>query len=795
MVGLVDRFSKGNLLKYFHGDFDPSIWGIFPAGLGEVCSPKALLPGGNSWRSLSFDTFVSLIPQQSGNVLAYEFGFGPPKSFSIAALFGLPNSEDLLRMHDQAVGDAVCFITQSLVPRVSVSRPRFGRLFDRPIFRFKHFANRVNEPQLHEHVVVIARGEGGSVDGTVLYNIQSSMDCVYLHTLSVLLRRAGYGLVEKGRRWEIEGIDPEVVRRYSSRSVAVEDEWNPARKRNLLLRGRKQLGPKASWKDFEALLKTWSDLGRTLGVIPPPPALSIPELEEKESPIDDLFRLNSTQTFFELVVSQIRSGCVVHKTAGELLEKLNEKLMAAKDIGKIAISFDGGSKFCHTEVFQKEEAVLQRFRDGLGHATPIPLPDCPPHLAVLQRALSTSNQFRIVELNVEKARAAYRLLGNDFPSRFSIVADFSAESILEALGPPSSYGHLILVMKPSKPLVGSSFRSALLTMVCGKRRDPRLQRGRVPISVVGFGSRPYEEAWRGLTGGSGPGVIVGMGEPEVLEPVFKGFQQLASTKKGCLVPIDVEQPWTTVTERCALLGSWLIGLKQSKVVRHGTRWRVTAVSGSQVDVVSPSGHPKAISWSLIESVRDMIAFIREQYVAWPKGTSARVVRGLGRRGQKSSKAGEWHLLQHVYNDGTLELESGVGMFPGFRVLAPRYFISEEVVSGVERLIVWHEQGSAEEILRHRPTRRMIIFTQFPKILSKELGKELVRQRELKGKRHGRGICKPSPRDYWRQFLGFARGGPSQGSREVPQVGLSPAAELRLGGSAAVPESLPLELGD
>lgn len=758
MIGLVDRYSRRQLIEYFIEDFERPIVSPLPEDLAELCSPKILLPTEIEWTPLSREVFCHLTPGQSSRVLAYEFGFAPPKSFSIAAMLGLPQTADLIRMHSETVADAVCFLRQNFVTRGS-RKPGCGqKRVDRPIFRFNHFWNRAREPQLHEHVVVISRGEEGSLDGRLLYQLQSALDCVYLESLFVQLRRAGYGVIEKGKRWELKDIDPELMRNFSSRSAeASEKEWDPARRRMMLLRGRRQLGPKPSWQDMAKVFQGWIDLASGRSVTPIKCAVpsSNPPPEAQALSLDELFRHNSIQSCLELVVSLMRSSYGGFQTPRELLGRLQESLGRAGQTGELVSSFDRGPKFCHRCVFLKEERVLRMFREGLGKGNTIPLPDCPARLKVLQKALAAPNRLRIVEMTPENLNEAFLLLGDHFPIPYSIIPDFSAQGILDAVGPSSRFDQLLLARKVPKPFGGSSFRSELLSMMVADKRPIRLQRGRVSISVLGFGRQPAQDVYQTLRAGLGTSVIIALGTLDETAAVQRNLKAWAALSNARKVPIDHIQPWVSSGERDLLVGAFLVGLHQSRVIRHGSRWQVSQVDDLCVHLQSVSGRRKSIRWLALEGVRDKVEFVREREVSWPSGVSARVLRSYS-SGQTRVKAGEWHELEWVTKDGMLAFQSRNGLAPGFRLVEPLVVTMEPEVRFVERLLVWHESGSAAEILRHRPTRSMIIFTEFPAVLKKEIGLELQRQRGISKKASKKPPLSRVGRECWRDLLGQSK---------------------------------------
>jgi len=504
------------------------------------------------------------------------------------------------------------------------------------------------------------------------------------------------------------------------------------------------------------IFQKWDDITQGRLIAPVPDDLK-PEAEDIS--FNKLFRSNSIQPLLELVVFLIRSDCGGCETSGELLLRIQEKLMDGEELGEIVSSFDRGTKFCCPDVFQKEEQILRIFRDGLGQGRSIALQDGHPSLGVLRKALAAPNQFRIIEMTGKRAREVLTLLGNYCPIHCSIVLGFSAEAILEAIGSSSGSDQLILAIKPPKP-VGrsslSSFRSELLQLVFGGKRPARLQRGRVSISVLRFGTRPEQEILRALVrSDSGPGVITGVGTSEELATVFKNFATLAASVNPRMAPIDVIQPWATRNERAMLPGACLIGLHQSPVVRHGTFFKVVQVEDLLVCLQSPSGRRKSIPWLALEGVRDKVEFVREEVVVWPFGISARVLRSFS-SGRNRVKAGQWHSLDWVSDDGTLALNSGNGLGPGFRLLEPMSITTEPEIRGLERLLVWHESGSASDILRHRPTRKLIVFTEFPLALKREIRLELLRQRQrdILKKLPEKRRMKPAGRDYWRGVIGY-----------------------------------------
>ena len=167
MLTIESRKKSENLQDYHLPDFRGKKWDAITnqsfstapvAARFEV--DEAIKP---KWEVLGvgeFDNHIEAMEPTEDGTIAYDLCFSPPKSFSLAALTGEEISLELLRIHRDAVTQALMFVMKYLVTRKTPKKRRFLERIPQVIWRFVHPWNDQMEPQLHEHALLLASKPG-----------------------------------------------------------------------------------------------------------------------------------------------------------------------------------------------------------------------------------------------------------------------------------------------------------------------------------------------------------------------------------------------------------------------------------------------------------------------------------------------------------------------------------------------------------------------------------------------------------------------------------------------------------
>ncbi len=154
--------------------------------------------------------------------------FNAPKSVSLQAL--IAGDDRVVRAHRNAVDKTLRVLEDRYAhTRTAVGLPRqtvvkSGKL---AIALFDHIENRVLDPHLHTHCVVMnftLRNDGKwrALHNDAIYRHQKLLGLTYQHHLALELGAIGYEVIPKGRRqFEIAGIDREHIRHFSKRREAI----------------------------------------------------------------------------------------------------------------------------------------------------------------------------------------------------------------------------------------------------------------------------------------------------------------------------------------------------------------------------------------------------------------------------------------------------------------------------------------------------------------------------------------------------------------------------------------------
>ena len=158
----------------------------------------------------------------------WDLTFSAPKSVSIMA--EVAGDRRLVAAHEAAVRTALGLAEAHLAAtRIredgEVRRENTGNLV---IASFRHGTSRALDPQLHSHNVILnmtrdARGQWRSLEPRAFYQMQKSLGAIYRQELAAEVQRLGYDIrIDKDALFEIEGVAPDVLERFSQRAAMIE---------------------------------------------------------------------------------------------------------------------------------------------------------------------------------------------------------------------------------------------------------------------------------------------------------------------------------------------------------------------------------------------------------------------------------------------------------------------------------------------------------------------------------------------------------------------------------------------
>ncbi len=157
----------------------------------------------------------------------YDFVISAPKSVSIMAL--LAGDPRLLKLHDESCQVAIERLESLAATRVRRNNQNEDRLTGEMVATtFRHECSRALDPQLHTHLVVFnatwdsVEERWKALQAGRIYEALSYLTEVYRTELAAGLKALGYRLRSTRHGFEIDGVSPELIRRFSKRSEAIQ---------------------------------------------------------------------------------------------------------------------------------------------------------------------------------------------------------------------------------------------------------------------------------------------------------------------------------------------------------------------------------------------------------------------------------------------------------------------------------------------------------------------------------------------------------------------------------------------
>ncbi|MDP0497626.1 MAG: MobF family relaxase [Verrucomicrobiota bacterium JB024] len=157
----------------------------------------------------------------------YDFTISPPKSVSLMALF---EDKRLVKIHDEAVKKAMRELETFAMTRVR----KKGQCCDRETGNvigaaFRHETSRALDPHLHTHCVIMnatfdpVEKRWKALQNYEMLKAQKYVENYYYHELAKGLHRYGYPIKNNARDFELEGVSPELIERFSKRHLEIDE--------------------------------------------------------------------------------------------------------------------------------------------------------------------------------------------------------------------------------------------------------------------------------------------------------------------------------------------------------------------------------------------------------------------------------------------------------------------------------------------------------------------------------------------------------------------------------------------
>ncbi len=160
----------------------------------------------------------------------YDFTFSPPKSVSIVAL--VTQDAAVVDSHHRALHVALKEFEAFASTRVRKGGGNRDRLTSNVVAAlFTHEASRALDPHLHTHCIVFnatfddVEGRWKALQNYDMLRARKFVESVYYHELAKDLGKLGYQIRSNLRGdFEIEGVSPELCKRFSKRHEQIEKE-------------------------------------------------------------------------------------------------------------------------------------------------------------------------------------------------------------------------------------------------------------------------------------------------------------------------------------------------------------------------------------------------------------------------------------------------------------------------------------------------------------------------------------------------------------------------------------------
>ncbi len=742
MIGIVPRYSPDQLNDYFRDDFASRMWQVDSptSQLARLMTPKVGVLNQNStsktsWEPFTYEQFLLRIDKlktefgrnshNKKRVCSLELVFSPPKSFSIAALAGKTSEEGkLCRFHGLAVDAVLEFATKFLFTRKTQSKVTTLDPIEVEAIRFPHPINDLGEPQLHEHVNLLwyadeKNKKKGALYTYPLFFYQRTMRALYDFALCYYAKNAELAVRVDGDRWNLDGIDDDVIQKFSQRSLdvgakAMEKEWNywsPGAAKRFAAFSTRTLGCKVDGaKTLSERRILWAQ------TVPQEKCrVNFVSPEPQENLIfpagPDVF-LRSAVTTRPLLAGRILELCKGQMVPPvEALRQIDARIDQLIKGGEVLGGPDKRA-FCHRDLFETEQIILNFVRDGLDKGKPGRIKS--PAVKVSRHflaALARADRVRIVSLEgrgLPDLALSPLMAGDSAPILLTLDQwnPLKVKSLLEknqkvdviiAINESPRAGDFLgvvgqIVSAPEKKLTNR--RRFYIS-----KHSFDVERGKIPEAVGDA---------IGVEGLNGPGisaVIVRPNYPEISRKEWnwelgkRWILHRPMELSGEIVVLDTIIPWENVQDPGFVWpGKTLYAHRNNPVCRVGSRWTVIE---SRPEILRVRGIRRTIDVSLsaLLAEQDHVAIVEPRLCRAPKGLQLEVLLNFQSRGETGTTLypGEIVVCQEVLADESIRLVDGRIIPLRFRALAPAMLVRHLVrhQQPVERLLV--EVSSKQDI--------------------------------------------------------------------------------------------------
>lgn len=275
----------------------------------------------------------------------WDFTVSAPKSVSIVGLIG--SDGRIMQAHRVANATAMAWLERHGAQiRVKDGngqnvKEATGNLIYATV---THETSRDNEPQIHNHNVIIAatydarRGKWRSLTNDELFKLRSDGDVVYKAALAKELRKAGYELeyAKDGVNFEIKGVEPQQLETFSSRTKAIDAALTSMgvdpQSASWVARQNATLGTRAKKDEIprQTLHKVWQDTARSAGL----DVSHLVRASEKRAANPE--HINTLQEAETKAALESVSWAVEHLSSREQSFKLAELEKTAIEFGRVS---------------------------------------------------------------------------------------------------------------------------------------------------------------------------------------------------------------------------------------------------------------------------------------------------------------------------------------------------------------------------------------------------------------------------------------------------------------------------
>ena len=803
MINIEKRKDPNSLGDYHGGDFCSAAWDALDLrAIGDPRICRAVVGSGSRpdvvWKPLAKQLFDRTLTQislhtKAGLVVSFDLVLSPPKTFSIAALAGPEISVELINYQDQAVR----WVTQEIVNNTALRIDGgYSRIFP-SIWKFSHPFNRILEPQLHDHLCVLARfginGRMRSLDARPLYALKSAFEAIYHYGLVSQLTAGGYGIEFTGpgiKSWEIAGVDPALIDVFSKRSrgafrdsEGLTERERSARKRSAMVSERKK-HPKLPMASLGEARNVWAEKIGNRRVLPRCSAVAQVPTGLDRSVAEQVFSDDPVLTRTEILAEVFRVASRTGVQFRKLAAAVDQALKTGVSLGGLATA--ERRVYCHLGQLDRQRFVWDSVRRGRGTVSPSVLSTTEKatrwiDFGRLESAVSSTDRIRIVPVNSfvdpltsQEDNTLLKQADFEVSKDAKLVWEkrWSVDRLLAHIAMLEKNEKLVVVVPKSQ--TSRRFFGQLLRLGPPPTKEDfdnrrNFKMGRLTISVrsgrVASGSQALLQALR-TTRKEHPLVLrppemsseacVKMTHELLLHLNQSGNQKLISLVVDEVIPWPkTSNDWTKID-----LPLWLCALHNIRgLARHGHRWSIKNVSDETI-IMERGRAQKMISLAHLLNQPTGAVLVREFAFQIPAGSSCEASVDF-RRKEGKLKKGDLVFPVGVTEDGSVLTSNGGHFSPGFRLFFPVLTMDCRVPSG-RTLIVEASLGDTgwHKALNTLSRGALVILSPEPDVVSHDIASFVaasLARKKAECEDTGPGTPPPKmrflpPASFWLAFL-------------------------------------------